>query len=133
MPEANERMRLARLALESGKRWFGEALRLVRQGKRVDVWYAYRGAKRYVRAIAEGHVATPEQEREQLEACRTCPSRVDQQDRGATVWYCGEPWDDREDADPPTCGCPCEALAAVALKIKACPQGKGPQLTTDAP
>lgn len=102
---------------------------LLAKGMRArDAGRVMRGAHAYLHAAVTGEIADPDDRAQQLAACGACASRVDITVRGKAASYCGEPFVDAMDADPPTCGCPVAGIALLPPSVKSCPQGKGPKL-----
>lgn len=100
---------------------------LLVKGMRVrDVGRIMAAAHAYLHAAITGNVATDEERAAQRAACAACESRVDVTVRGKSASYCGEPFVDHIDADPPTCGCPIDGIALTSPAFKSCPQGKLP-------
>src|SRR5690606_1028433 len=82
------------------------------------------GARKYVRAILAGDIASDAVIEERRDICRRCPSQWYGQaaeDTGESLW-CGKPEPGGMDRALPTCGCFLAGKTAVASE--ACPQGK---------
>ncbi len=118
---SKQAIHLAILAVRSGAEYVAECKRLKDAGEldRRFIVYGMEGASEYVNAIASGDIAGTSDIDARAAKCAACPSRVPhvrKPERG----YCGKAFRDARDMDPPTCGCPIDAMILVASKV--CPQ-----------
>lgn len=106
---------------------------------RAHLWTAFRGASRYIRALAAGDIASPSDAANRLSVCLACPHATRGLEKSvaegpAQGVYCGQPLlEQLEDDNPtPTCGCPValsingvfEPAAKVLVGSSRCPQGR---------
>lgn len=114
---------------------------MAKQGElsRAMMWTAFGGAYRYIKALAAGDVAPPNEAAKRLGICLACPYATRGLEKQikegpAQAIYCGQPLlEQLEDDNPnPTCGCPValsingefEPAAKVLVGSCRCPQGR---------
>lgn len=121
---STEGLKLAALAALAG----ANVLRQLRDEKKLlpeHFWVSLRGSQKYVKAVASGDIALPQQVVARLEICQKCPALVEETHLPhATPGWCGPPLEShmkiaQEDR---TCGCLVRAKIHVASET--CPRGK---------